>query len=63
MGGGFFRIDFPGTGIVTADDEGDGETDISISSLESATLGSSEYGRLVRRSSAASSRGVTIASN
>jgi hypothetical protein len=31
-GGGFLRIDFPGVGIVTADDEGDGEEDISASS-------------------------------
>ena len=31
-GGGFFKIDFPGVGIVTADDEGDGEEDISAAS-------------------------------
>ena len=31
-GGGFFKIDFPGVGIVTADDDGDGEEDISASS-------------------------------
>ena len=24
-GGGFFKMDFPGVGIVTADDDGDGE--------------------------------------
>ena len=31
-GGGFFNIDLPGVGIVTADDDGDGEEDISASS-------------------------------
>lgn len=31
-GGGRFNIDFPGVGIVTADDEGDGEEDISAPS-------------------------------
>ena len=38
VGGGFFKIDFPGVGIVTADDEGDGEEDISISSLSKVQL-------------------------
>ena len=45
-GGGFFSIDFPGVGIVTAEDEGDGEEDISSSSLASATSGQ-VMGRLI----------------
>ena len=44
-GGGFFKMDFPGVGIVTADDDGDGEEVISSSSLASVLWAS--CGRLI----------------